>query len=55
MSNLFRQFFNQSKNELKIRKADFGENWMVKKGFKTLYIGTKEKCQIFMKRSQPAG
>lgn len=35
-------------NGLRLEKSRFSEDWFVKKGYQTLYIGTKEKCQIFM-------
>ena len=46
--NFFKTFTNQCKNQLKIRKDDAGKDWVVKKGYSILYIGTKEKCKIFM-------
>lgn len=39
------------KNGLKLRKSVTGE-WSVKKGHRTLYIGTKEKCEFFMNQGQ---
>ncbi|MEQ9405551.1 MAG: hypothetical protein RIM99_18325 [Cyclobacteriaceae bacterium] len=52
MNKLFK-FFSQDKNRLRIQKSDSG-SWMVKKGFSILYIGTKEKCQIYMNQGQMA-
>ena len=47
--------FNYKKNDnnVKLAKSDSGD-WMVKKGFSILYIGTKEKCETFMKTTQIA-
>ena len=52
MVNLFKLFAKRDKNQLKIQKSESGDNWVVKKGFSTLYIGTKEKCKIFMNQGQ---
>ena len=47
--------FNFRKNDDSVRlaKTETGD-WMVKKGFSILYIGSKEKCETFMKTSQLA-
>jgi hypothetical protein len=35
-------------DRLKLSKSEGGDEWMVKKGYSILYIGTKEKCKLFM-------
>lgn len=44
--------FSVRKNDDKIRlaKSKAGD-WMVKRGFSILYIGSREKCEIFMKQA----
>ena len=48
-------FLAGKKNDDKIRlaKSETGD-WMVKKGFSILYIGTREKCETFMRQTQSA-
>lgn len=46
--NLFRLFAKRDKSQLRILKSETGNDWVVKKGFSILYIGTKEKCQTFV-------
>lgn len=48
--NLFRILARKDNNQLKLQRSETGEDWVVKKGFSVLYIGTKEKCQIFIKQ-----
>ena len=48
--NLFRLFAKRDKNQLKIQKSETGDDWVVKKGFSILYIGSKEKCKIFVEQ-----
>ena len=43
--------FKKNENAVKLAKSETGD-WMVKKGFSILYIGTKEKCETFMRTSQ---
>ncbi len=43
--------FKKDINALKLAKSDTGD-WMVKKGFSILYIGSKEKCERFMSQTQ---
>ncbi|MEP1033067.1 hypothetical protein [Ekhidna sp.] len=45
MGYLFNLF--AKKDALKLAKTNSGE-WVVKKNLKILYIGPKEKCQIYM-------
>lgn len=46
---LRRLFSNKPDEEkLKLSKTESGDEWMVKKGYSILYIGTKEKCKLFM-------
>ena len=53
MINLFDSLTRgrRKKNGLKLKKSDSGE-WSVKKGYQTLYIGTREKCEFFMSQGQ---
>jgi len=51
MGYLFNPF--AKKDGIKLTKADSGE-WMVKKNLKILYIGPKEKCQVYMNRLKVA-
>lgn len=37
----------KSDSDLKLKKEPTGE-WVVKKGTTVLYIGSKDKCQIYM-------
>ena len=48
-------FLSGKKNDDQIRltKSETGD-WVVKKGFSILYIGSKEKCETFMKQAQAA-
>ena len=48
--NLFRIFAKRDSERIRLTKSQTGD-WMVKKGFSILYIGSKEKCQIFMKQT----
>lgn len=41
------------KSEIRLKKSKTGD-WMVKKGFSILYIGSKEKCETFIKQAQGA-
>ncbi len=53
MSLIF-DFLKQRRNKrsgLKLRRSVTGE-WSVKKGYRTLYIGTREKCEFFMNQGQ---
>ena len=44
-----RLFSNKiEEDKLKLSKTESGDEWMVKKGYSILYIGTKEKCKTFM-------
>lgn len=36
------------KNSIKLTKSKTGDDWMVKRGYSILYIGSKEKCTTFM-------
>jgi len=52
---LLRLFSNKmTEDKLKLTKSDFGDEWMVKRGHSILYVGTKEKCKLFMSQSQLA-
>ncbi len=44
-------FNRRDDNRIQIKKDESGE-WTVIKGLSILYIGTKEKCEIFMKYLQ---
>ncbi|WP_420577686.1 hypothetical protein [Ekhidna sp.] len=47
--NLLSQLFGKKKSgsNLNLEKTDDGR-WMVTRKFRILYMGTKEKCQLFM-------
>ncbi|MEQ9405832.1 MAG: hypothetical protein RIM99_19730 [Cyclobacteriaceae bacterium] len=47
MINLFKTFAIKTSG-LKLQKSEYNENWMVKKGHRTLYIGTKTKCENYL-------
>lgn len=47
MFNLVKLFAKKASG-LKLQKSKINENWMVKKGYRTLYIGTKEKCETYL-------
>ena len=49
----FKLFGKKDKNQIKLTKSDTGD-WMVQKGYSILYIGSKEKCETFMKQAQTA-
>lgn len=48
--NFLSKLFKKEKNEssLNLEKTTDGQ-WMVTKKFKILYMGTKEKCELFIK------
>lgn len=49
--NLFRLFAKKhDPNQIRLTKSQTGD-WMVKRGFSVLYIGSREKCEIFMKQA----
>jgi len=52
MKSLFNMFVKDP-DRLRIQKSDSG-TWTVQKGLSILYIGTKEKCQIYMNRMNMA-
>ncbi len=53
--SLLNIFSRKDKDALKLQESDSSKNeWMVKKGFSILYIGSKEKCQIFMQQGMTA-
>lgn len=47
------EFFSGKRNpkRIKITRTDSGNQWMVKKGYQILYIGTKKKCEIYMENT----
>ena len=49
----FKLFGKRDKNQIKLTKSDSGD-WMVQKGYSILYIGSKEKCETFIKQAQTA-
>ena len=53
MKKIF-QLFNQEKNGIRLQKTKDAGIYMVKKGFSIMYIGTKEKCEIYMSQGQLA-
>lgn len=40
----------ESGSQLKLKK-EAGEEWVVKKGSRVLYIGTKDMCETYMKNA----
>ena len=48
--NLFSLFAKRDKDRIHLTKSQTGD-WMVKRGLSILYIGTKEKCERFMKQT----
>jgi hypothetical protein len=49
--NLFRLFAKRGNDDkIRLTKSQTGD-WMVKKGFSILYIGSREKCETFMKQT----
>ncbi|SNT11684.1 hypothetical protein SAMN05421640_2351 [Ekhidna lutea] len=49
--NIFKFFAKrEDKDRVRLTKSQTGD-WMVKKGFSILYIGSKEKCETFMKQT----
>lgn len=42
--------FRKNKDSVKLTKSESGD-WMVKKGFSILYIGSKEKCETYIKHT----
>lgn len=47
------EFFSGNRNPKRIRitKTESGKEWMVKKGYKILYIGSKKKCEKYMENA----
>lgn len=45
--SLLDKIFKKDSNSFKLSKESTGD-WVVRKGSHILYIGTKEKCEIFM-------
>ncbi len=41
-------FSTVDENRIQLKQDESGE-WIVRKGLSILYIGTKEKCEVFMK------
>lgn len=50
MKKLFNLF---KKDTYKLHRSDAGI-WMVKRDFSILYMGTKEKCEIYLNRLRNA-
>ncbi len=44
----------QDNNSIKLIKSKTGDDWMVKRGYSILYIGSKEKCRTFMEHGLTA-
>ncbi|MEQ9467491.1 MAG: hypothetical protein RLN88_08770 [Ekhidna sp.] len=40
----------RNSSRIKLVKADSGE-WMVKKGHRTLYVGSKRKCELYLENT----
>lgn len=49
--NFFRLFAKkENDNRIRLTKSKTGD-WMVKRGFSILYIGSREKCKTFMEQT----
>lgn len=49
--DLFKLFAKKNdKNRIRLTRSETGD-WMVQKGFSILYIGSREKCEIFMRQA----
>lgn len=47
--NFVKALFGKTENESQLKlKKESGNEWVVKKGSRVLYIGTKEKCETYM-------
>jgi hypothetical protein len=53
MKKLF-QLLSQDKNRIRLQKTKEAGVYMVKKGFSILYIGSKEKCEVYMSQGSLA-
>ena len=53
MKKLFK-LFTKDENRIKLQKTKEAGVFMVKKGFSILYIGSKEKCEIYMNQGKIA-
>ncbi|MEQ8904689.1 hypothetical protein [Ekhidna sp.] len=41
----------RNQNRIKITKTETGDKWMVKKGYRILYIGSKRKCEKYLENA----
>lgn len=48
---MFKFLSNKPDDRMKLSRSDSGTDWVVKKGYSILYIGTKEKCRLFMNQA----
>jgi len=48
---MFKFLSNKSDDRLKLSRSDSGNDWIVKKGYSILYIGSKDKCKTFMSQA----
>ena len=48
------KLFTEDKNSIRLKKTKEAGVYMVKKGFSILYIGSKEKCEVYMSQGQLA-
>lgn len=53
MKRLF-QLLTQDKKRIRLQKTKEAGVYIVKKGFSILYIGSKEKCEIYMSQGRLA-
>jgi len=51
MNRIFKLF--AKKDTLRLHKSDSGI-WMVKRNFSILYMGTKEKCEMYLSHIKAA-
>lgn len=51
--NPFKLFGKKDKDQITLKKTETGD-WMVQKGYSILYIGSKEKCETYIKQAQTA-
>ena len=46
------KFFSSTPDErMKLAKSENAGEWIVKKGYSILYMGTKDKCKTFMNQA----
>ena len=48
---MFKFLSNKPDDRMKLAKSDSAGEWVVKKGYSILYIGSKDKCKTFMSQA----